>query len=320
MNIQIEANAAIKINGLVKRYDEEVLAVDGIDLTIPTNTIYALLGPNGAGKTTTVSILTTLIQPTAGSARVAGLDVVEQADEVRRRIGVTFQEIVLDPDQTGREALDFHGRLYSIDKERRQANIDKLLKLVELEDAADRRTNTFSGGMKRRLELARGLMTDPEILFLDEPTQGLDPQNRANIWEYIRDLKEKTEMTLLLTTHYMEEAEALADRVGIIDHGRIVAEGSPGELVEQMGADVVHVAGRGNREAFCQQVTSLPFVQSCNSGNGLIQIGVDSANRHLAEVVTVAASNGFTVEDISVAKPSLGDVFLKYTGRQLRDK
>ena len=320
MNKQIGANFAVETSGLVKRYDKEVLAVDGIDLAIPTNTIYALLGPNGAGKTTTVSILTTLIQPTGGSAKVAGLDVVGRADEVRRRIGVTFQEIVLDPDQTGRQALDFHGRLYGIDKERRLANIDKLLKLVELEEAADRRTNTYSGGMKRRLELARGLMTDPQILFLDEPTQGLDPQNRANIWAYIRNLKENSDMTLLLTTHYMDEAEALADRVGIIDTGRIVAEGGPGELIEQMGADVIHVAGRGNRDGFCQQVESLPFVQSCDSGNGLLQIGVDSGNRRLAEIVTVAAGNGFAIEDISVAKPSLGDVFLKYTGRQLRDK
>jgi ABC-2 type transport system ATP-binding protein len=320
MNVQSDANLAVEISGLVKRYDEEVLAVDGIDLSIPTNTIYALLGPNGAGKTTTVSILTTLIQPTGGSAKVAGLDVVERANEVRRRIGVTFQEIVLDPDQTGRQALDFHGRLYNIDKEQRQANIDKLLKLVELEEAADRRTNTYSGGMKRRLELARGLMTDPEILFLDEPTQGLDYQNRANIWEYIRNLKENSHMTLLLTTHYMDEAEALADRVGIIDHGRIVAEGSPAELIEKMGSDVVRVAGRGDSESFCHKVESLPYVQSCNGGNGLIQIGVDSGNRRLAELVVVAGNNGFTIEDISVAKPSLGDVFLKYTGRQLRDK
>lgn len=320
MNDQSRANLVVETTGLVKRYGDEVLAVDGIDLSIPTNTIYALLGPNGAGKTTTISILTTLIQPTAGSARVAGLDVVEQADEVRRRIGVTFQEIVLDPDQSGRQALDFHGRLYGIEKEQRLANIDKLLKLVELEEAADRRTNTYSGGMKRRLELARGLMTDPEILFLDEPTQGLDPQNRANIWEYVRNLKEKTDMTLLLTTHYMDEAEALADRVGIIDRGQIVAEGSPGELIEQMGADVIHVAGRGNHDGFCRQVESLPFVQSCDSGNGLLQIGVDSGNRRLAEVVTVAAGNDFTIEEISVAKPSLGDVFLKHTGRQLRDR
>ncbi len=163
---------AISNKGLVKRFGEEVLAVDSIDLSIPTNTIYVLLGPNGAGKTTTVSTLTTLIEPTSGRAQVTGLDVVQQADQVRQRIGVTFQEIVLDPDLTGRESLDFHARLYGIGKAERLAKIDELLKLVELDEAADRRTNTYSGGMKRRLELARGLITNPTVLFLDEPTQG----------------------------------------------------------------------------------------------------------------------------------------------------
>ena len=311
---------AIEVSGLAKRYGDDVLAVDGIDLSVPANTIYALLGPNGAGKTTTMSILTTLIAPTSGAATVAGQDVVRHADEVRRRIGVTFQEIVLDPDLTGRETLDYHGRLYGIDKPTRKRKIDELLTLVELEEAADRRTNTYSGGMKRRLELARGLLTDPEVLFLDEPTQGLDPQNRTTIWDYIRNLKNQTGMTLMLTTHYMEEAEALADRVAIIDHGRIVAEGSPRALVDEMGSDVIRIQGAGDREAFLQKVRSLPFVQNMDSGNGLIQIGVDTGNRRLAEIVITANDCNFLIEDVSVAKPSLGDVFLKYTGRQLRDK
>src|SRR6056297_2547946 len=228
---------AISTRKLTKRYRGEVLAVDSIDLSIQTNTIYALLGPNGAGNTTTVSMLTTLLKPSSGNAHIAGVDVVRQADKVRRQVGVTFQEIVLDPDLTGRESLDFHAQLYGIGKTERLAKIEKLLNLVELENAADRRTSTYSGGMKRRLELARGLITNPAVLFLDEPTQGMDPQNRVNIWEYIRTLKNNTEMTVLLTTHYMEEAEALADRVGIMDHGRIVVEGSPSELIEKMGAD-----------------------------------------------------------------------------------
>jgi ABC-2 type transport system ATP-binding protein len=293
MNQQNGNGLAVESKGLIKRYDGEVVAIDGIDLAIEKNTIFALLGPNGAGKTTTISILTTLIEPTGGWATVDGLDVVRQADEVRRRIGVTFQEIVLDPDQSGREALDFHGRLYKMDKARRGANIEKLLKLVELDEAADRRTNTYSGGMKRRLELARGLMTDPDVLFLDEPTQGLDPQNRAKIWEYIRNLKEESGMTLLLTTHYMEEAEALADRVGIIDHGKVVAEGSPHELTRKMGSDVLRIQGRGEFTTFCREVEALPYVESCSAANGLLQIGVDSGNKRLADVVTVANSNGF---------------------------
>ena len=311
---------AISTKGLVKRFGEEVLAVDSIDLSIPPNTIYALLGPNGAGKTTTVSMLTTLIEPTSGRAQVTGLDVVQQADRVRQRIGVTFQEIVLDPDLTGRESLDFHARLYGIGKAERLSKIDELLKLIELDEAADRRTNTYSGGMKRRLELARGLITNPTVLFLDEPTQGLDPQNRTNIWEYIRTLKTNTNMTLLLTTHYMDEAEALADRVGIMDHGKIVVEGSPGELIAQMGADNIRIIGKGNQDTFCQAAKILPYVESFNESDGIIQVGVDSGNRRLVEIIETANTSGFVIEDISVSQPSLGDVFLKYTGRQLRDK
>jgi len=311
---------AITTKSLTKRFDKEILAVDNINLSVPTNTIYALLGPNGAGKTTTISMLTTLIEPTSGYAQVVGLDAVQQADQVRQRIGVTFQEIVLDPDLTGRESLDFHARLYDIGKSERLAKTDELLKLVELEDAADRRTNTYSGGMKRRLELARGLITNPDVLFLDEPTQGLDPQNRANIWEYIRTLRENTNMTLLLTTHYMDEAEALADQVGIMDHGKIVVEGSPRELIDQMGADNIRIVGKGDQDTFCENAKTLPYVESFNSSNGIIQIGVDSGNRRLVEIVETANKSGFEIEDISVSKPSLGDVFLKYTGRQLRDK
>ena len=309
----------IEAKGLVKRYSEEVLAVDGVDLSIQANTIYALLGPNGAGKTTTISMLTTLNEPTGGSAKVAGYDVVRQADRVRRCIGVTFQEVVVDDDLTGRQVLDYHGRLYGQGTKQRKAKIAELLALVELEDAADRRVNTYSGGMKRRLEIARGLMTDPEVLFLDEPTLGLDPQNRATIWEYIRNLKKQRRLTLLLTTHYMDEAEELAERVGIIDHGRIVAEGTPRELIDQMGADTICISGQGDNDKFIQKLRNLPFVQSVTVVQGLIQIGVDAGNRRLVQVISLASGGGFTIQDISVARPSLGDVFLKYTGRQLRD-
>jgi ABC-2 type transport system ATP-binding protein len=310
---------AIEARGLVKRYSEEVLAVDGVDLSIPANTIYGLLGPNGAGKTTTISMLITLLEPTDGSATVLGLDVVRQAGEVRRRIGVTFQEMVLDDQLTGRKVLDYHGRLYGQGKAERQTRIAELLALVELEDAADRKANTYSGGMKRRLELARALMTTPEMLFLDEPTLGLDPQTRAKIWDYIRALKELQGLTILMTTHYMDEAEHLADQVGIIDHGRIVVEGTPRELTDQMGADVISIVGQGDSDAFIERVRALSFVQAVTTGNGVIQIGVDSGNRRLTEVVSLATSSSFIIEDISVAKPSLGDVFLKYTGRRLRD-
>ncbi len=310
---------AIEAQGLVKRYNGDVLAVNGIDLSIPANTVYALLGPNGAGKTTTISMLTTLIAPTAGTARILGLDVVRQADQVRRRIGVTFQETVLDGELTGRQVLDFHGRLYRQSKAERRAQIDDLLRLVELEDAADRPAQTYSGGMKRRLELARGLMSTPDVLFLDEPTLGLDPQNRASVWDYIRALKEQRGLTLLLTTHYMEEAEHIADRVGIIDQGKIVIEGAARDLIDQMGADTIRMVGQ-NCEAFVAAARALPFVESVTASDCVIQIGVDSGNKRLAELVTLANQHTMTIEDISIAKPGLGDVFLKYTGRELRDR
>jgi ABC-2 type transport system ATP-binding protein len=319
MNEKTQNGLAIETKGLAKMYGEEVLAVDGIDLAIEANTIYSLLGPNGAGKTTTLSILTTLLEPTAGSAKVCGLDVVKQANEVRKCIGVTFQETVLDDALTGRQALDFHGKLYNQSTAMRQAKIEELLALVELGDAADRKVRTYSGGMKRRLELIRGLMTEPEVLFLDEPTLGLDPQSRARLGDYILDLKENQGLTLLLTTHYMDEAQLLSDKVGIIDHGKIVAEGTPSELIEQMGADVIQVEGQGDSEPFAEAVRALPFTQELSAADGVIQIGVDSGNRRLVEVVSIAEEKGFRIEDISVAKPSLGDVFLKYTGRQFRD-
>lgn len=319
MNQKMQTSLAIEARNLKKRYTGEVLAVDGIDLAIEANTIYALLGPNGAGKTTTLSILTTLLEPTGGWAKVCGLDVVKQANKVRKRIGVTFQETVLDDALTGRQALDFHGRLYQQSRSKRQDKIEELLALVEMEDAADRKIRTYSGGMKRRLELIRGLMSEPDVLFLDEPTLGLDPQSRVRLGEYITDLKENQGLTLLLTTHYMDEAQLLSDKVGIIDHGRIVAEGSPHELIKQMGADVIQIEGQGNRDQFVAAVKELPFTQDVSAANGVIQIGVASGSRRLVEVVSIASDKGFRIEDISVAEPGLKDVFLKYTGRQFRD-
>lgn len=310
---------AIQARGLVKQYGKGVLAVNGVDLSIQANTIYALLGPNGAGKTTTISMLTTLLKPTGGAARVAGFDVAREADKVRQRIGVTFQEMILDDDLTGRQTLDYHGRLYRQSKPQREARIAELLALVELEDAASRRIRTFSGGMKRRLELARALMTKPDVLFLDEPTLGLDPQTRARVWEYLRDLKKQDGMTALMTTHYMEEAEALADQVGIIDRGQLAAEGTPQELIDQVGASTIRILGKGESSGFVEKVRVLPFVQAITPGDEVIQIGVDSGSRRLVDVISLASGTGFTIHDISAAQPSLGDVFLKYTGRQLRD-
>lgn len=312
-------NLAIEARGLVKRFGEDVLAVDGVDLSIQENTIYALLGPNGAGKTTTINMLTTLLEPTEGWAKVAGHNILEQANEVRKSIGVTFQETILDDELTGRQALDYHARLYKMSKEKRQAKITELLALVELEEAANRPISTYSGGMKRRLELVRGLMTEPKVLFLDEPTLGLDPQSRVRIGDYIVELKEQRGMSVLLTTHYMDEAEKISDRVAIIDHGKILTEGTPGELVEQMGADMITIMGKGDQEAFIRKVDTLACCETITAGEGILQVGVDSGSRRLVEIISIANEVGYQVEDISVAKPSLGDVFLKFTGRQFRD-
>jgi len=311
---------AIEARGLVKRFGE-LTAVDGIDLSVPAGSIYAMLGPNGAGKTTTINMLTTLTRPTAGEARVAGHDLLRAPDKVRAKIGVTFQEIVLDRDLSGREVLDIHGRLYRQPTAQRRRRIAELVELVQLGDAIDRRVGTYSGGMKRRLELARGLMTDPAVLFLDEPTQGLDPQNRVGIWSYIRELNRSRGLTLLLTTHYMDEAEALASHVGIVDKGRLVAEGEPQRLVESMGADVIRVRGQGAPGHFVQSVAALPFVSrvEAEADGELVIVYVDSGSRRLVDVVGAASGNGFRVEDVTVARPSLGDLFLSYTGRALRD-
>ena len=319
---------AIETTALEKRYDvkdgEPVHALRGVAFQVHAGEIYALLGPNGAGKTTLISVLTTLLMPTAGTATVAGCDVATQADEVRRRIGVTFQEIVVDADLTGRQVLDFHARLYGLSRTVRQERIATLGALVELTDALDRKAGTYSGGMKRRLELARGLLSAPQVLFLDEPTQGLDPQNRSSIWRHIRRLRNEQGITVLLTTHYMEEAEALADRVGIIDHGQLVVEGQPGELVRQMGADVVTLAGNGDVAGLLGAVRALDFVTRVteHAADGLVrvQIGVDDGERRLAGLIGAAAAAGFHVTQVNVNRPSLGDVFLAYTGADLRDE
>ena len=318
---------AIEIVHLVKEYaapgGETIRALGGVNLTIAAGEIYALLGPNGAGKTTLISILTTLLTPTDGQARVAGYDVTTQTAEVRRRLGVTFQEIVLDADLSGRQVLDFHGRLYGLDKRTRAERIAALAELVELKDALDRKTGTYSGGMKRRLELARGLLPAPQVLFLDEPTQGLDPQNRASIWRHIRRLRDEQGITVLLTTHYMEEAEALADRVGIIDHGRLLVEGAPAALVRDMGADVVTLHGVGEAAALEAALQALPgaaHVTSHATETGVrLQIGVDSGEQRLAGIIAAALHAGFHVQQVTVNRPTLGDLFLAYTGEQLRD-
>ncbi|MCS6888025.1 ATP-binding cassette domain-containing protein [Chloroflexus sp.] len=311
---------AVETIGLVKRYGM-LTALDQVHLQAPAGQIYALLGPNGAGKTTLLSILTTLLPPTSGSARILGYDVVRDASEVRRRIGVTFQEMVLDPLLTGRETLDFHGRLYRLPASVRRQRIAELVELVQLTDAIDRPVKSYSGGMKRRLELARGLMTDPQVLVLDEPTQGLDPQNRVNIWSYVRDLNRRRGMSILLTTHAMDEAEALADLVGIIDHGRLIVTGRPSDLIASLGSDVIRVRGSGDFQHLATVAGTVDGVSRVETdpAGGLALIYTDNGSRRLPAVLNTISNNGFAIEDVTLARPSLGDVFLHYTGTALRD-
>jgi ABC-2 type transport system ATP-binding protein len=310
----------IEAHGLVKRYGS-LEAVSSLDLRVRQGELYALLGPNGAGKTTTISILTTLVPPTSGRACVDGHDIVQHPNRVRRSIGVTFQDLVIDQDLTGRQVLDIHGRLYRQPAGERRRRIAELVEMVSLGDAIDRLVKTYSGGMKRRLELARGLMTEPRVLFLDEPTQGLDPQNRATIWEYVLRLKREHGMTTLLTTHAMEEAEALADTVGIIDHGRMVAQGSPATLIDNVGADTIRMAGSGPLAGALEQLRVLPFVEHAEylAEQRALEVRVDSGARRLAEVIALVLNQGAAIDDVSMARPSLGDVFLQQTGRALRD-
>lgn len=310
----------ITASQLTKQYGT-VVALQGLDLAVEPGTIYALLGPNGAGKTTTISILTTLIQPTSGAAQVGGFDVLRDAARVRAMIGVTFQDLVLDQDLTGRQVLDIHGQLYRMPTTQRRSRMNELVNMVSLTDAIDRRVKTYSGGMKRRLELARGLMTNPAVLFLDEPTQGLDPQNRSSIWEYVRHLKQQQGLTLLLTTHAMEEAEALADRVGIIDHGQMVVEGTPAALVAELGSDMIRISGHGEYEHYAAQIGQLVGVQhvQCDAADQIVTIGVDNGARRVAEIIGVAAGAAFQINEVTITRPGLGDVFLAHTGRALRD-
>jgi ABC-2 type transport system ATP-binding protein len=313
------APKAVEVVDLTKVYAGDVCALDQLKLTVESGEIYALLGPNGAGKTTTISILTTLTSPTGGVARVNGIDVVKDEKKVRRDIGVTFQEMILDDALSGRQVLTYHGRLYRMSRGACASRAKQLLELVELEDAADRKCKTYSGGMKRRLELARALMTVPKVLFLDEPTLGLDPSGRSQIWEYIRSLVKETGLTVLLTTHYLDEAQQLADRVGILDRGRLAAEGKPEKLIDELGADTILLRGKGETDAIYKRLQTLRFVQTVSIlDNGLL-VGVESSSRYLAEIVTKARSSGFRIDDVSISKPDLGAVFAKYTGRKLKN-
>jgi ABC-2 type transport system ATP-binding protein len=312
-------DAAITVENLTRQF-EDLTAVDAVSFTVDRGELFALLGPNGAGKTTIINMLITLLPPTSGDARVAGFDVTREKDEVRRHIGIVFQEPALDKDLTGRENLDFHGMMYGLSRPERDRRIAEVLGLVELSERADVLVQNYSGGMKRRLEIARGLIHHPSVLFLDEPTLGLDAQTRRRIWDYIRRMNREEGVTIILTTHYMEEADYLAGRVAIIDRGRIVAMGSPSVLKDVLGGDVITLELDGDTAAFLPIITDIPWVKGAKEHNGEVSVTADSGERRVPELVSLANAHGIPVKSVLLRKPSLEDVFIHFTGRTIRER
>jgi ABC-2 type transport system ATP-binding protein len=309
--------AAVVARSLRRTFKGGIEAVRDIDLTVAAGEVFGFLGPNGAGKTTTVRMLCTLLPPTAGTATVAGLDVLHQGAEVRRVIGVALQEIGLDPVQTGRELLELQCGLYGITGARGRERTQELLELVGLTDAADRRTKTYSGGMKRRLDLASALVHSPEVLFLDEPTTGLDPASRLTVWEEVQRINAGG-TTVFLTTQYLEEADRLCDRLAIIDHGQIVCEGTPEQLKAQLGHDVVSVALNGADVASTKAaIGELAGLQRVVAEPDALALYVEDGPGLIAEIVRRLDRERIRVGAIAVARPSLDDVFLQATGRRL---
>jgi ABC-2 type transport system ATP-binding protein len=308
---------AIAANALTRTFKGGIEAVRGIELRVAAGEVFGFLGPNGAGKTTTVRMLCTLLPPTSGTATVAGLDVVASAADVRRRIGVALQEIGLDPVQTGRELLELQCGLYGITGREGRERAEQLLELVGLTDAAERRTKTYSGGMKRRLDLASALVHSPEVLFLDEPTTGLDPASRLTIWEEVRRINADG-ATVFLTTQYLEEADKLCDSLAIIDDGRIVAEGTPEQLKAEMGHDVVSVSLNGASAAATEAaLTGLAGLERVVAASDALALYVEDGAGLIAEIVRRLDRDRIRVGPIAVARPSLDDVFLNATGRRL---
>jgi ABC-2 type transport system ATP-binding protein len=306
----------IEARGLVRNFGS-VHAVAGIDLDVAPGEIYGFLGPNGAGKSTTVHMLTTLLPPTAGSATVAGFDVVRQGPEVRARIGAALQEAALDSFLTGREHLDLQGGLHGMTRAERRARGDELLVRVGLSQAADRKVGGYSGGMKRRLDLALALVNRPAILFLDEPTIGLDPQSRTALWDEVGRLAKDDGVTVFLTTQYLEEADVLADRVGIIDHGRIVAQGTPASLKAEVGRPSVEAipVDPADREAVSRVLER--FGGATGARRDSVAVRLDGRRESLADVVRALDAEDLPVSHLQLHEPSLDDVFLAKTGRSL---
>jgi ABC-2 type transport system ATP-binding protein len=314
----MNGNYAIETRDLTKKFSD-LVAVNRVNLRIKKGELFGLLGPNGAGKTTLVHMLSTILKPTGGTAKVAGFDIRDEPDRVRASIGIVFQEYSLDNRLTGRENLDFHGRMYGMTRAEREERIREVLKIVGLTNRADALVQTYSGGMKRRLEIARGLMHHPKILFLDEPTLGLDPQTRRVVWEQIKLLNEAEGITIILTTHYIEEADYLCDRVGIIDYGRIVALGRPERLKDKLKGDIVSIRVADPKK-YLTVLRGNRLVKEAKTVGDTLHLQVANGGRALPKLIDLIKARGGQVLEASLSRPSLEDVFIKYTGRAIREE
>ena len=313
---------AIVTQGLTKKFNG-LVAVDHINFKVKSGEILGLLGPNGAGKTTTINMLITLLKPTEGTAYVSGFDIRREPEKIRERIGVVFQDMTVDRNLTGYENMWLHGKLYNIPEKELKRRIKELLEFVELEKWANVELRKYSGGMIRRLEIARGLLHTPEILFLDEPTLGLDPQTRAHIWDYIRRTKKEKNMTILLTTHYMDEAEKLCDRIAIIDHGKIIAIGTPEQLKKMIRGDIIYITvSKENHDIkrFMEVIKDNVSEKTKIINTNTLAITVENAPEKIPLIFDVARSNGVKILEIKYSRPTLDDVFLQLTGRKLREE
>jgi ABC-2 type transport system ATP-binding protein len=311
---------AIQATGLVKTYPGEVRALDGLSFEVEEGTVFGLVGPNGAGKSTTVKILTTLSRPDEGEPRVAGLNVLERPDDVRHAIGVVAQKSGLDPEATGRENARLQGRVYGLHGRELEQRIDELLRQFGLSDAGDRLVRTYSGGMQRRLDIAAALVHRPRVLFMDEPTTGLDPEVRAQVWREISRLARDDGMTILLTTHYLEEADRLAAEVAIVDRGRVVAQGSPDALKAELHGDAVHVELTGQNNGHVNgALDRVAGIRDVVVEGSILHARAENGARAVPAVLQALDSSGIPVAAVTVARPSLDDVYLRYAGRSFEE-
>jgi len=311
--------AIVRVDGLSKSFGQ-LKAVDGVSFEVWEGEIFGFLGPNGAGKTTTINMLTTLLSSSGGNATIDGLDIHTHATEVRRTVGVVPQEYTADEDLTGLQNILLCADLYGIPRSNSKPHAMELLKLVELQDAADRKVSTYSGGMRRRLELACGLINYPKLLFLDEPTLGLDVQTRTAVWNYIKMLKEEYRMTLFLTTHYLEEADSLCDRIAIIDHGHIIKIGSPDELKASIGGDVIVVGVAENEPDISVDIKELPLVKEVKKSDHEYRVKSEVGEESSIQIIDLVRSKGLHVTKISLTKPTLDEAYLEFTGRSIREE